>query len=55
MLYEVITLRDRNMRPETRSLWRAKLKAFAIHLGISAVLFGIVIAVLIRLWRNNFV
>jgi len=38
------------MMPESRSLWRAKLKAFAIHLGISAVLFGIVIAVLIRLW-----
>jgi len=38
------------MRPETRSLWRAKLKAFAIHVGVSAIVFGIVIAALIRLW-----
>jgi len=38
------------MRPETRRLWRAKLKAFAIHVGVSAIVFGIVIAALIRLW-----
>jgi len=38
------------MKPETRSLWRAKLKAFAIHVGVSAIVFGVVIAVLIHLW-----
>jgi hypothetical protein len=38
------------MKPATRSLWRAKLKAFAIHVGISAVVFVVVIATLIRLW-----
>lgn len=38
------------MTPETRRLWRAKLKAFAIHVGISLVVFAVVIAVLIRLW-----
>lgn len=31
-------------------LWRAKLKAFAIHLGVSIVVFGAVIAALIQLW-----
>ena len=38
------------MKLESRSVWRAKLKAFAIHVGISAVVFVIVIATLIRLW-----
>ena len=38
------------MTPGTRSLWRAKLRAFAIHLGLSAIVFAVVIATLIRLW-----
>jgi len=38
------------MTPDIRSLWRAKVKAFAIHLGLSAAVFGVVIATLIRLW-----
>ena len=38
------------MTPANVGLWRAKLKAFAIHLGASIVVFGAVIALLIRLW-----
>jgi hypothetical protein len=38
------------MSPEAGIQWRAKLKAFAIHVGISLVVFAVVIAALIRLW-----